>query len=382
MPKKDKEGSVGGSSPTVPYERRAAVYYYNGIGNFIQMVPALQALGFMDGGLVVDLVRDETLSDSRFEAYAELAQTWPWMGEVVNFNSQFKTRPYAYHFANPHSQKPPAWQFGAEKYGHPIWELNWGVERLHEVEYYMHSIRQLGFRGPTPPKLIPVPNLRGPIIDAPADRIQVAFVNGFFMEASMRWDRKAWPHFGPLADLLHGIYNADIHLVGFSEAELIWAERLGADKRFAFNWVGRLNIKEEVKLLSQMDLVVSTDTGLMHVADALEKPYVVALFGGTLVSKNGPWNRHKSAVVRAPVQCVGCQHSMPVWRQCGQEIGSRLTKTWPCMDALSPDMVLKEVRRWWSKRHDDSLGRVRPDGPGHPTGVGSVTQRPNRRSSE
>jgi ADP-heptose:LPS heptosyltransferase len=157
--------------------------------------------------------------------------------------------------------------------------------------------------------------------------------------------------------MLHWSYGATIHLVGKSDAEAEWASRLADGKKLAINWVNRLNIGEEVKLLSQMDLVVSTDTGLMHITDALAKPFLVALFGPTLVSKNGPWNKHKAKVVKAPVQCSPCQYSMPVWHQCGREAKEQPSRGWPCMQSITPVMVMACIREWW-KNHDNTLPSV------------------------
>lgn len=321
---------------------RVAVFIYNGIGNFVQMTPALQAIA-QHYGCQLDLVADPEFNDARFQAYAEIARGWPLFHQVVEYGPKFKKETYQDYFLGEHSQKYPAWAWGAEKTKYKEFlKLHWGMSRLHEVEYWMEMVRMREYSGPTPYKVVPVPDLTKPEIES--GKMNVAFVNSYFQEKAMQWSRKAWPHFGPLADLVRWFFGANIHLVGWGANDEAWADRLAASKSFVRNWVGKLQIMEEIYLLSQMDLVVSTDTGLMHLADALPRPKLVALFGGTLVSKNGPWNRFKARVVRAPVQCVGCQSSVPIWKQCGDVFGQNPDRGWPCMQALEPTLVMDAIR--------------------------------------
>jgi len=67
---------------------------------------------------------------------------------------------------------------------------------------------------------------------------------------------------------------------------------------------GRLRLKELAYLYSRADLVVSTDTGPMHIAAAMGRP-VVALFGPTAPWRTGPYGKgHR--VVRAELECSPC----------------------------------------------------------------------------
>jgi len=319
---------------------KVAVYHYNGIGNFIQMAPALIALSKLHDNCKLDLVMDKSHKDSRFNACIELAKYWPVFDGITTFSKAFKHTTYKNHFLTMHSEKPDAWIFGKTKIEYTLLQVPWGETRLHEVEFYMEQVRAMGYKGETPPKRIPIPKLRNNL--ASTD-INIALVNGFFKEEKMAWQRKTWPYFAELADLLHWTFGAKIHLLGFNETEKKWAKEVLRNRSFITDWVGKLSFKEEIKLLSEMDVVVSTDTGLMHVADALPKPKVVALFGATLVSKNGPWNKEKAVVVKAPVQCAGCQATLPIWRQCAEV--NRKEEKWPCMESIKPSLVMDKVRK-------------------------------------
>ena len=93
------------------------------------------------------------------------------------------------------------------------------------------------------------------------------------------------------------------------------------------NLAGETTLLEAVDLLSCCDRVVSNDSGLMHVAAALEKP-VVALFGSTSPDFTPPLG-DRSTVLRNPIECSPCFQ-----RQC--PLGHL-----ECLEGLVPDQVIE-----------------------------------------
>ena len=89
--------------------------------------------------------------------------------------------------------------------------------------------------------------------------------------------------------------------------------------------VGELNLEELAALLSMARLLVSNNTGPVHVAAAVGTP-VVALFGPTFAELNGPWDRRDIAISRA-ARCV-----------CHYERTCRLLQ--PCIDDIGVDEVV------------------------------------------
>lgn len=71
------------------------------------------------------------------------------------------------------------------------------------------------------------------------------------------------------------------------------------------NWAGRLSIQETAALLDASMLLVSNDTGVMHMGAALGKP-VVAVFGPTTHHLGFFPFRTSSIVVERPVHCRPC----------------------------------------------------------------------------
>jgi len=70
------------------------------------------------------------------------------------------------------------------------------------------------------------------------------------------------------------------------------------------NLAGETSLDQAVALLSQADQVVANDSGLMHVAAALERP-VVAIYGSTSEKFTPPLSE-KSTVVSVDIDCRPC----------------------------------------------------------------------------
>lgn len=94
--------------------------------------------------------------------------------------------------------------------------------------------------------------------------------------AVKRWPVRRWIEFCRFAET-KGFY---LLLLGSGADEVGMAEEIvsAAASRYIINKVGALSITDTIALINELDLVVSGDTGLMHVARALGKP-VVGLFG-------------------------------------------------------------------------------------------------------
>lgn len=118
---------------------------------------------------------------------------------------------------------------------------------------------------------------------------------------------------------------------------------------------GRTSIRELMAILAQCNLLLTNDTGPMHVAGALDVP-LVSIFGPTDPSTTAPYGR-PGTVVRHPVECSPC-----LKREC--PLDHR------CMDGISVDWVVEAGLRQASNPH--RLAHV-PGARGTPRGFRSVS---------
>lgn len=84
-------------------------------------------------------------------------------------------------------------------------------------------------------------------------------------------------------------------------------EPLWLGKRMAPNpiqWIPPRSLRHLMALISQCDVVISADTGPLHMAIALEKPTVAIVGPFTAASMLPPYGRWTA--LQAPVHCIGC----------------------------------------------------------------------------
>jgi ADP-heptose:LPS heptosyltransferase len=103
-----------------------------------------------------------------------------------------------------------------------------------------------------------------------------------------------------------------------------------APKR-CLNLAGETTLPELVEWIRRCELVVTNDSGPMHIAAALRKP-VVSLFGPTDPRRTGPYFQTKRAL-QLSLPCVPCLKS-----SCHYE------KPYECLRALTPAVVEQEIR--------------------------------------
>jgi len=115
---------------------------------------------------------------------------------------------------------------------------------------------------------------------------------------------KQWPtvHFAELGRQL-ARQGWDVWLFG-SARDIAVCEGIAATCKVVTNLAGRTTLEQAVDLMSLADAVVSNDSGLMHVAAALDRP-LVALYGSSDPGFTPPLNaRHE--IVNLGLDCSPC----------------------------------------------------------------------------
>ena len=138
---------------------------------------------------------------------------------------------------------------------------------------------------------------------------------------------KQWPatHYAELADTL--IRQGWQTLILGSEADKTIAREIidnikTASKSAVFNLCGETALSDAIDLLDTADLVVSNDSGLMHIAAALQKP-LLAIYGPTSPDFTPPLSDN-AHIVQIKVDCGPCfQRACPEGHhRCMREISS------------------------------------------------------------
>ena len=149
------------------------------------------------------------------------------------------------------------------------------------------------------------------------------------------WAVREWgvDHWQQLVNMIHAEYDALIILFGIGGGENVYTKLRGVES-FANHRVGT---RELVALVAACDLVISIDSGPVHLAGAVGTP-VVGLFGAVNPAYRLPPTSSASAVV-ADVPCLYCNHLTPRghWQSgCPHDIR--------CMKELAVAPVFKAVK--------------------------------------
>ncbi len=122
-----------------------------------------------------------------------------------------------------------------------------------------------------------------------------------FCPGSKYGPAKRWPRFGELAD--HFSHDTIVLLGDRDEAEAGRVIEARGPKRIV-NLIGKTSLPEAVSIIAGSRLVVSNDSGLMHLAGFLGTP-VVAIFGST----SPAWTRpvgNKVGIATTECECSPC----------------------------------------------------------------------------
>ena len=159
-------------------------------------------------------------------------------------------------------------------------------------------------------------------------RPMVAFAPGAEFGSAKRWPTT---HFAALAHAVRAEHpDAEIVLLGSAKDEDV-CEEIAAQAGGAKNLAGVTTLEQALAVIASADAVVSNDSGLLHVASALNRP-VIALYGPTDPDHAPPFSDvAKSISLR--LCCSPCkQRECPLGHQnCMRHLESQMV--W---DALRP----------------------------------------------
>ena len=154
----------------------------------------------------------------------------------------------------------------------------------------------------------------------------IAFAPGAEFGSAKRWPQS---HFSALAEMIGQQYpDTQIILLGSPKDSEI-CETIHSNVHNTVNLAGKTSLKEAIALIAGITLLVTNDSGLMHVASAFDIP-VIALYGSTDYRHTPPFSS-QSHIISLNLECAPCQK-----REC--PLGHH-----DCMNRLMPALVFKEI---------------------------------------
>lgn len=154
------------------------------------------------------------------------------------------------------------------------------------------------------------------------------------INAGGNWGPKRWQkeYFAELADKLIKNFGAKVIITGGLEDLELAKQIQGLMKEKLIFACGAFSLKQSAALFKRLSIFITSDTGPLHIANAVGAKTIIALFGPTHPSITGPYPADNVIVLQKQVGCkipcyaVDCDDNR-------------------CMKAISPEDVLEQVKR-------------------------------------
>jgi heptosyltransferase-2 len=211
------------------------------------------------------------------------------------------------------------------------------TQRIPMVEHYANLCAPSGNLNTTinPPYLVPMASA----LESARARLQAAGIQTdalvVLCPGAEYGPSKRWPaaYFAVLAQsILNAKPAASLVLLGSPSDRAIGDTIVSsaASQSHTFNWCGATSLDEAIAIISLCSKVVSNDSGLMHIAAALQVPQV-AIFGSSDPSHTPP-NSVKATIISLHLPCSPCHQ-----REC--PLGHL-----NCLNQISPERVFAALQ--------------------------------------
>jgi heptosyltransferase I len=212
----------------------------------------------------------------------------------------------------------------------------------HAVDWYLSVLPPLGVPVhknfvwlPERPAIAAEVKRRWAATFAPAPHSALRAPPLIALQPGARWQTKRWPaeNFAALVRLAAKNFpDARFAILGDAGDRPLGEIISRAAPERCLNLCGGASLPEMIEWLRLCDLMVTNDTGPMHVAAALGKP-LVALFGPTEPRRTGPYGQLET-ILQLDLPCSPCFKGYCTWKNPNE-----------CLNAISPETVFERVRK-------------------------------------
>ncbi|MBS82833.1 MAG: lipopolysaccharide heptosyltransferase II [Gammaproteobacteria bacterium] len=157
--------------------------------------------------------------------------------------------------------------------------------------------------------------------------------NLFFCPDAEFGPAKRWPIEKWVELIEYLSVNYSIYIVGKDSKVLKNFSMIFENKKNVFNLINKTSLEEVVHLLSCADLVVSNDSGLMHIAASVNTK-IISLFGSSSPNYTAPLiDDGNSKIIYKKLSCSPCFE-----RECP-------LKHLDCLNSITSDNVIEEINK-------------------------------------
>ncbi len=208
----------------------------------------------------------------------------------------------------------------------------------HAVDWYLEVLRFLGVPVDHQFEWMPA---RPKVAEALAEKWPDFKSRWLILQPGARWRTKRWPveHFSELASrCIRKAPDLRIAVLGGPEERELGEKICHSAPEHCLDLTGKLSLPEMVEWIRASELMVTNDTGPMHVAAAVGTP-VLALFGPTEPRRTGPYGQLDRVLQLKTPPCIPCLKPRCRW-----------SNPHECLRALSPDMVFDAIQLATARR--------------------------------
>jgi len=358
--------------PNPPFERskvkKVLVYAYTGLGNFILFTPTLRAIRkYLPQASFTLLYSNDTgcqevvKGSSLFDKYIVVKRNADWWTKL-KWIYRFRKDKYDLIISEFHNNNlfmVILTVLSGAKYrlGHVTssgWDNPWDwiynipvkmKENQHERDRYLELAYALGISEQDVDKK--------PFIHIDANDRN--FAKRFFAShgidsrhkivsiqlgtsPAMRWKQWGLDKYRKLCDEILKLPNTKVILLG-SPDEVDMIEKVAAKVTNGRPIVaaGKTTVKQSTAIIEKSDLLICNDSGLMHVAVAVDTP-VVAIYGPTDYTRTAPLGK-KHTIIRKDLNCSPC------FRLNGTKRVENCPYGYKCLKLITVEEVFEVVRK-------------------------------------
>lgn len=202
-----------------------------------------------------------------------------------------------------------------------------GFGARHQAQYWLDLVALLG--ADSTPRPVQVATEPSDLLEASDQRTVVIHPGSGGYSLARRWEPEK---FAAVADALHDQHDMRVVLVGGPHDDTVQVQATMQTE--AVDLSGKTTLPQLADIITQADLYIGADSGVMHLAAATGTP-MVAIFGPSNHQAWGPWTPNSpSVVLRSDVKCSPCsyvEHGIGLRDGCAART---------CMKLVTPAMVL------------------------------------------